>query len=92
MESLKVPVTICQFNGREALAISLIENLQREDSNVLEKTEGVLTLLSLRLRIEQPDYFRLLYRMRYKAHERVGQNVLSSSSGHATQPSSTLWG
>lgn len=43
----EIPVTIRQLLDREALQLALVENLQREDLNLIEETEGVLDLLSL---------------------------------------------
>lgn len=43
----EIPVTIRQLLDREALQLALVENLQREDLNPIEETEGVLDLLSL---------------------------------------------
>jgi len=45
----EVPVTIRDLNDVESLEISLVENLQRDDLNPVEETEGVLQLLSIRL-------------------------------------------
>jgi len=45
----KVPVVIRDFNDQEALQVALIENLQREDLNPVEETEGILDLVALRL-------------------------------------------
>lgn len=46
----EIPVTIHALNNEEALAIALAENLQREDLNPVEETEGYLALLQLKLR------------------------------------------
>jgi ParB family chromosome partitioning protein len=45
----KVPVVVRDFNDQEALQVALIENLQREDLNPVEETEGILELVALRL-------------------------------------------
>ena len=45
----EVPVVIRDFNDQEALQVALIENLQREDLNPIEETEGILELAAIRL-------------------------------------------
>ncbi len=45
----EVPVVIRDFSDQEALQVALIENLQREDLNPIEETEGILELVALRL-------------------------------------------
>ena len=59
----EVPVKICSLNNEQALQISLIENLQREDLDPVEETEAILQLLASRLQISQSAVSSLLYRM-----------------------------
>ncbi len=58
-----MPVVVKQLDDESALAISLIENLQREDLNPLEETEGILQLLALKLKSEIEEVPRTLYRL-----------------------------
>ncbi|BAQ67005.1 ParB/RepB/Spo0J family partition protein [Geminocystis sp. NIES-3709] len=58
-----VPVSIKTLTDLEAKQIALIENLQREDLNPVEETEGILQLLSMGLNLSADDVITQLYRM-----------------------------
>lgn len=77
----EVPVVVRYFTDSEAWQVALVENLQREDLNPLEETEGMLSLLSLRLGISTEEVIQRLYRMQNEIKGKVTQNVLGSSEG-----------
>ena len=77
----EVPVVVRYFTDSEAWQVALVENLQREDLNPLEETEGMLSLLSLRLEISTEEVIQRLYRMQNEVKGKVTQNVLGSSEG-----------
>lgn len=61
----EVPIIIIEVDEASALKLSLLENLQREDLNPVEETEGILHLLSCQLDCTTKEVIALLNR---KAH------------------------
>jgi ParB-like chromosome segregation protein Spo0J len=53
-----------ELNDTEALQLALVENLQREDLNPVEETEGILQLLAQKLNLTLPEIPPLLYQMK----------------------------
>lgn len=74
----QVPVYIKQLDQQQAKEIALIENLQREDLNALEETEGILGLLIIRLKLSKEEVISWLYRAKNELDGKVTQNVLRS--------------
>jgi ParB family chromosome partitioning protein len=61
----EVPVIILEVDEASSVKLSLLENLQREDLNPVEETEGILHLLSWQLDCTTKEVVALLNR---KAH------------------------
>lgn len=57
-----VPVVIKEFDDQQALRVSLIENLQREDLNPVEETEAILELLAIHIGGSPEDVASVLNR------------------------------
>jgi ParB family transcriptional regulator, chromosome partitioning protein len=71
----EIPVVIKELDDQEALKISILENLLREDLNPVEETEGILKLLELHLVFPAEQIISLLYKMQNDAH-RLTHNVM----------------
>ncbi len=71
----EVPATIREMTDDQAVQYALVENLQREDLNPVEETEGILSLLSLRLEGDTAEVTSLLYRMENEAKGKITRNV-----------------
>jgi ParB family chromosome partitioning protein len=56
----EVPVVVREFNDRQALQVALIENLQRDDLNPVDETEGILQLMAIDLNVSTDDVVAIL--------------------------------
>ncbi|MEG4940756.1 ParB/RepB/Spo0J family partition protein [Microcoleus sp. F4-D5] len=71
----EVPAIVRDLTQQQALRVALVENLQREDLNPVEETEGILQLLSHHLEYDLEEVVRLLYRMQNDV-QRMNDNVI----------------
>jgi ParB family chromosome partitioning protein len=71
-----VPVIVRSMSDTEALQYALLENLQRENLNPVEETEGILQLLALHLDKSVSSATSILYRMNNQAAKKGKQNVV----------------
>lgn len=72
----EVPIVSKTLTDQEALQVSLMENLQREDLNPIEETEAVLELLAITLDTQPTDIVSLLNQSANA--KRRGQNLTDS--------------
>src|SRR5215213_8878126 len=77
----EVSVVARTMGDEEAVQYALLENLQREDLNPVEETEGILRLLALGLEKEVKDVISLLYRMQNSLrHQAQGEDPLGTDN------------
>ncbi|QFS52901.1 ParB/RepB/Spo0J family partition protein [Nostoc sphaeroides] len=80
-----VPVTVREMSDEQAIQYALTENLQREDLNPVEETEGTLQLLALRLGCETAQVSSVLYRMDNEAKGKITRNVSGNSEAEIVE-------
>ncbi|MBW4635477.1 MAG: ParB/RepB/Spo0J family partition protein [Iphinoe sp. HA4291-MV1] len=81
----EVPVTVREMSDEQAVQYALVENLQREDLNPVEETEGILQLLALRLGCEAAEVSSLLYKMENSAKGKITRNVSGNSEASTVE-------
>ncbi|AFZ38235.1 parB-like partition protein (plasmid) [Stanieria cyanosphaera PCC 7437] len=74
----EVPVIVLELSDEQALEIAIVENLQREDLNPVEETEGILHLLAQRLKTTVTEVSPLLHQIQKQLRGRAANNVIGS--------------
>ena len=77
----EVPVIVREMDDTITHQVRLVENLQREDLNPLEETEGILELLAMRLDTSLDVAIKLLQKMENEAKGKITPNVMGNSQG-----------
>lgn len=73
-----VPVVIRSLTDADAYEIALMENLQREDLNPVEETEGILELLSRKLDKEKSEIISIFQKSAHPTRVSKKKNVNTS--------------
>ncbi|MFN2321980.1 MAG: ParB/RepB/Spo0J family partition protein [Trueperaceae bacterium] len=79
-----VPAIVLDIDDREALEISIMENLQREDLNAVEETEAVLQLLQLSLDLDRAGTLALVGEVVQESRGRTVQGRFPEAHKGAT--------
>ena len=78
----EIPAIVTEIDDREALEVSIMENLQREDLNAVEETDAVLTLLELSLDLSRTQVLHLLQELYNEERGRSPASAFSSRQKH----------
>jgi ParB family transcriptional regulator, chromosome partitioning protein len=84
-ELTEVPIICQDMDDATAYQVRIVENLQREDLNPVEETEGILELLSLRLVLSVGETIKLLQRMENEAKGKVTRNVTGNAQASVVE-------
>lgn len=74
----EIPVVVRHLTDEQACEVALLENLQRQDLNPVEETEGILTLLERKLSCSREQTIALLQKAAHPHRDSVN-NVIHSS-------------
>jgi ParB family chromosome partitioning protein len=81
----RVPAVVRDWSDEEAHMVALAENLQRENLNPVEETEGIIKLLSVKLDRSEADIVALLYRMDNETKGKITHNVMGNPEVQAIE-------
>jgi ParB family chromosome partitioning protein len=81
----EAPVVVLDIDDTTTHTVRIIENLQREDLNILDETESILELLAMQLQQPIKDVVSLLYKMENEAKGKVTRNVSTKDENIAVK-------
>lgn len=71
-----IPAMIRSLDDHQVCRISLLENLQREELNPIEQTEGILQLLAIEFNRKTEEVISLLYQMQNMTKGKVTSDLI----------------
>jgi ParB family transcriptional regulator, chromosome partitioning protein len=82
-----IPAVVREMSDTEAVRFALTENLQREDLNSVEETEGILELLAITLEYSTAEVTLLLQRLQKEIkRKKLSHNVMGQPEVDSAPP------
>ncbi len=81
----ELPVIIKEINDAEAYELALMENLQREDLNPVEETEGILELLSRKMGKTRNEIIAIFQKLAHPDRQSVDTGIHKKEWGIITE-------
>lgn len=82
-----IPAVVREMSDTEAVRFALTENLQREDLNSVEETEGILELLAITLEYPTAEVLLLLQRLQKEIkRKKLSHNVMGQPEVDSAPP------
>ncbi len=82
-----IPAVVREMSDSEAVRFALMENLQREDLNPVEETEGILELLAITLELTTAEVPLLLQRLQKEIkRKKLSHNVMGYPEVESAPP------
>jgi ParB family chromosome partitioning protein len=82
-----IPAVVREMSDSEAVRFALMENLQREDLNPVEETEGILELLAITLELTTAEVPLLLQRLQKEIkRKKLSHNVMGQPEVESAPP------
>jgi ParB family transcriptional regulator, chromosome partitioning protein len=80
-----IPALIKKLNDEEVREIALLENLQREDLNPIEETDGILILIGFKLKKSESEIIDIIRDMHYLERGRVVNTSVDNTTTSVIQ-------
>ncbi|MGI2909342.1 ParB/RepB/Spo0J family partition protein [Tolypothrix sp. VBCCA 56010] len=84
-----VPVVIKELDDTTAFLVAVVENIQREDLNVVDETEGILQILSIKLGCSVEDVAPILHNLQQQRKD-ISKAAKNNASNNPDSPNNDI--